>query len=126
MFFKLLTFLSFVYVNTFIIFDLFLFRKFTSFILLIPGTLYISWCLASIYFFLFWLCNVRIYFKIKNIPPPPPTNFFIAFIDMLSKLLLHVVLLFSSFIVWRSLLDHLFDHLNVDLNPIVDNFGHSM
>ena len=38
----------FVYVKAVIIFDLFLFRKFTFFILLIPSTLYISWCLANV------------------------------------------------------------------------------
>ena len=52
-------FFSFVYVKTIVIFDLFLFRKFTFFILLIPGTQYLgAWRMPS---FLFWLCNVYKY-----------------------------------------------------------------
>ena len=52
---------SFVFIKTKIAFDLVLFRKLTFFFIsLIPGTLYISRCLANIYSFIFD-CVIYIY-----------------------------------------------------------------
>ena len=53
--------------TTIIIFAVFLFRNFTFFILLMPSTLHISWYMTNAWLFLFWLCNIYIYFKTKKL-----------------------------------------------------------